>query len=132
MYQVILIIHVAISAGLVMFVLLQQGKGGGMGGLGGGASTTLFGSSGSADFMSRTTAILATGFFITSLTLSIIAVNQVKAQHAQDLPKVTATQNSEVPVETKAAAPAAPVVPVTAAPTPAAPAAPAEPIIPAQ
>lgn len=110
MYQIILIIHVAISAALVMFVLLQQGKGGGMGGLGGGgASGTLFGSGGSADFMSRSTAILATGFFITSLTLSILAVNQVKAQRAADLPQLApnATLNSEVPVETPDA-PAAP------------------------
>lgn len=127
MYQVILIIHVAISAALVMFVLLQQGKGGGLGGLGGGgASGTLFGSGGSADFMSRTTAILATGFFITSLTLSIIAVNQVKARQAQDLPKVSATQNSEVPVETPVASPSdiPAVEPETKAPV--------EPIIPAQ
>lgn len=100
MYQVILIIHVVISAALVMFVLLQQGKGGGMGGLGGGGTSgTLFGSSGSADFMSRTTAILATGFFITSLTLSMLAVNQVKAQRALDMPQVTKPANSsEVPM----------------------------------
>jgi preprotein translocase subunit SecG len=104
MYQVLLIIHVAISAALVMFVLLQQGKGGGMGGLGGGgASGTLFGSGGSADFMSRSTAILATGFFITSLTLSVLAVNQVKAQRLLDMPAapVDASVNSEVPVNTK-------------------------------
>ncbi len=103
MYQVILIIHVAISAALVMFILLQQGKGGGMGGLGGGgASTTLFGSGGPADFMSHTTAILATGFFITSLTLSLLAVNQIKAQRALDMPVVPeqVSVNSEVPVDT--------------------------------
>lgn len=97
MYQVILIIHVAICAGLVLFILLQQGKGAGMGSLGGaGTSTSLFGSSGSADFMSHTTAILATGFFITSLTLSLLAVSQIKAQRAADMP-VVRVETTEVP-----------------------------------
>lgn len=103
MYETILIIHVVLSAALIALVLLQQGKGAGMGALGGGgASQTLFGSQGSASFMSRTTAMVATGFFITSLSLSAIAVKQVKKAQAIDLPRVsqpapTSTAQDDVP-----------------------------------
>lgn len=106
MYETILIIHVVISTALIAMVLLQQGKGAGMGALGGGASNTLFGSQGSANFMSRTTAILATGFFITSLTLSYLAITQVRAVQSETIPTapIEAPVNTDVP----AVAPPAP------------------------
>jgi preprotein translocase subunit SecG len=99
MYETVLIIHVVISSALIAMILLQQGKGAGLGALGGGASNTLFGSQGSANFMSRVTAILATGFFITSLTLSYLAIKQVKAAQQQAIPVVPVEQviHSDVP-----------------------------------
>jgi preprotein translocase subunit SecG len=67
----ILVVHVLVAAGVCLLVLLQHGKGADMGAaFGGGASGSLFGSSGSANFLSRTTAVLAAVFFATSLGLT--------------------------------------------------------------
>jgi preprotein translocase subunit SecG len=71
---VLLSVHVAISLGLIALVLLQQGKGADAGAaFGSGASGTMFGSRGSASFLSRATAALATGFFIASLSLAFLS-----------------------------------------------------------
>ncbi len=70
METVILIIHVLAAVSLLGLILLQQGKGADMGAaFGSGASSTVFGAQGSASFLTRSTAILATIFFLTSLTL---------------------------------------------------------------
>jgi preprotein translocase subunit SecG len=67
----LLAVHVLAAAALVGFVLLQHGKGADMGAaFGSGSSGSLFGAAGSANFLSRTTAILATIFFVTSLGLT--------------------------------------------------------------
>lgn len=74
----ILIVHVIVAISLVGLILIQHGKGadagaaalGGGGGGGGGASSSLFGSQGSASFLSRASAVLAAIFFMTSLTLA--------------------------------------------------------------
>ncbi len=67
----ILILHLLVAAAVVVLVLLQQGKGADMGAaFGSGASGSLFGASGSANFLSRTTAVLAALFFVTSLILT--------------------------------------------------------------
>lgn len=71
MHQVIFVVHVLAALGLIAMVLLQQGKGADMGAaFGSGASSTVFGSSGSGSFMTRSTAVLATVFFLTSLSLA--------------------------------------------------------------
>ena len=71
METVVLIIHVLAAATLIGLILIQQGKGADMGAaFGSGASATVFGSAGSASFITRSTAILATVFFLTSLTLA--------------------------------------------------------------
>jgi preprotein translocase subunit SecG len=68
------IFHVLLAAGLIAIVLLQKGKGADAGaGFGAGASGTVFGARGSASFLSRTTAVLATLFFVTSLALAFLA-----------------------------------------------------------
>lgn len=78
MGQIILVIHVLIAVVLVVLVLLQHGKGADAGAaFGSGASATVFGSRGSASFLTRMTAMLATGFFLTSLTLAMIAARQM-------------------------------------------------------
>ena len=65
------IVHILVASTVVGLVLLQHGKGADMGAaFGSGSSGSLFGASGSANFMSRATAVLATLFFITSLGLT--------------------------------------------------------------
>lgn len=68
-----MIVHMFLAVGIVGLVLLQRGKGADAGaGFGAGASGTVFGARGSSSFLSRTTAILAALFFVTSLTLSYL------------------------------------------------------------
>jgi preprotein translocase subunit SecG len=72
--NVIVVIHVLVAFAIIGLVLLQHGKGADMGsGFGGGASGSLFGATGSANFLSRTTAILAALFFALSLALAYFA-----------------------------------------------------------
>jgi len=67
------VLHVLLAGSIIGLVLLQRGKGADAGaGFGAGASGTVFGSRGSGSFLSRTTAILATLFFVTSLGLSYL------------------------------------------------------------
>lgn len=79
LFSVVLTIHVVVGLTVIGLVLMQHGKGAdagaafGGGGGGGGASGSMFGSSGSANFLSRTTAMLATAFFLTSLGLAYLA-----------------------------------------------------------
>ncbi|WP_275628575.1 preprotein translocase subunit SecG [Pseudomonas sp. 273] len=71
---VVIVIHLLMALGLVVLVLLQHGKGADAGAsFGSGASGTVFGSQGSATFLSRFTAVLAAVFFITSLGLAYFA-----------------------------------------------------------
>src|SRR5881409_1217576 len=71
---VLVAVHVLVAAALVGLVLLQHGKGADMGAaFGSGSSGSLFGSAGSANFLSRTTAILAAVFFASSLGLTWFA-----------------------------------------------------------
>ena len=74
---VLLALHVIVAATLIGFVLLQHGKGADMGAaFGSGSSGSLFGAAGSANFLSRTTAMLATVFFLSSLGLTYLAANR--------------------------------------------------------
>lgn len=74
---VVLIVHVFAAAALIGLVLLQRGKGAEAGAaFGAGASGTVFGARGSSSFLSRTTAVLATIFFATSLTLAYLATQK--------------------------------------------------------
>lgn len=71
---VMLIVHTLIALAIVALVLLQRGKGADAGAaFGAGASGTVFGARGSASFFSRSTAVLATAFFISSLTLAYMS-----------------------------------------------------------
>jgi preprotein translocase subunit SecG len=80
METLVWIIHVIIAIGVITLVLLQHGKGADMGAaFGSGSSGSLFGSTGSANFLSRTTGILATAFFLTSLALGYFALQQNEA-----------------------------------------------------
>ena len=73
----VLVLHVLTALAVCGFVLLQHGKGADMGAaFGSGSSGSLFGAAGSANFLSRTTAILATVFFVTSVALTYFGSQQ--------------------------------------------------------
>jgi preprotein translocase subunit SecG len=75
--NVVIVIHVLVAMAIIGLVLLQHGKGADMGsGFGGGASGSLFGATGSANFLSRTTAVLAAIFFVSSLALAYLATTK--------------------------------------------------------
>lgn len=78
MLTVLTVVHVVITIALIVLVLVQRGKGADIGAaFGSGASNTVFGSQGSASFLTRTTAIVATLFFGLSLTLAYLTSQQV-------------------------------------------------------
>ena len=75
----IIVIQLLSPLGVIGLVLLQHGKGADMGAaFGSGASGSLFGATGSANFLSRTTAVLAAVFFVTTLTLTYLGAYRAK------------------------------------------------------
>ena len=110
-------VHFLIAVTLIGFILMQHGKGADMGAaFGSGASGSLFGAAGSANFLSRTTAILATVFFLSSLGLTYLATNHEAARDLMQqgvAPKAPATKAGDLPQQ---AAPAAPATPAPADP----------------
>ncbi len=103
-FSLLLVVHILVGCAVIGFVLLQHGKGADMGAaFGSGASGSLFGSSGSANFLSRTTAILATVFFVTSLSLSYFATGSRGSEGASVMQGVvnpaasSVAPSSEVP-----------------------------------
>ncbi|MDX1572467.1 MAG: preprotein translocase subunit SecG [Methylophaga sp.] len=101
MDAIVLVIHIVVSLFLVGLILIQHGKGAdagaAFGGGGGGASGSLFGSQGSASFLSRGSAILATIFFITSLSLAYLAGNADRGSSVAD--SVVTEQPEETPAD---------------------------------
>ncbi len=80
MISILLVIHVLLSLAIITLVMIQRGKGADAGAaLGGGSSGSIFGARGAANFLSRSTAVLATAFFITSLGLAYLSSNQQTA-----------------------------------------------------
>ena len=126
MYQVLTIIHILVAAAIIGLVLLQQGRGADAGAGFGGTSNTLFGARGAASFLSRTTAILATVFFLTSLSLAYMAGNiDNKSHDIMDVPQAESPAQRDLPpvVEEPAAAKNAADLPAaTDTPQPTAPA----------
>ena len=105
-FTLLLVLHVVVALGIIGLVLLQQGKGAEMGAaFGSGASGSMFGATGAANFLSRTTAILVTVFFLTSLGLAYVATNKPKAASAID--EVLSTPAGK-PAEGPTTAPAEP------------------------
>lgn len=83
MYEVLMVIYLVVAIGLVALILIQQGKGADMGAsFGAGASATLFGSSGAGNFLTRSTAVLAIGFFALSLIIGNLSANHTKSEDA--------------------------------------------------
>jgi preprotein translocase subunit SecG len=97
-FTLLLVVHVTVAVVIIGLVLLQQGKGADVGAaFGSGASGSLFGATGSANFLSRTTAVLATVFFVATLALTLLG-------------------NSKASVSAGVMAGAAPAVPAASAP----------------
>ena len=79
LFSAVLVIHIVAAISVIGLVLVQHGKGADMGAaFGSGASGSLFGATGSANFLSRSTAVLAAVFFVTSLSLAYIASHKPK------------------------------------------------------
>jgi preprotein translocase subunit SecG len=122
METLVLVIHVLAALVLVGLILLQHGKGADVGAaFGSGASGSLFGASGSANFLSRTTAIIAVVFFVTSLGLTFFSSRKTEHKGVMAAPPAAPAQS--LPAQIPPTAPAGP-----AAPSPAGQAAPAAPV----
>lgn len=114
MENIVLVIHVLAALGVIALVLLQHGKGADMGAsFGSGASGSLFGVSGSSNFMSRATALCVVVFFATSLTLAYLSSHKstggsVIKSNVVNVEKITPTAK---PADATPAAPVADDVP---------------------
>jgi preprotein translocase subunit SecG len=126
---IVLVIHVLVGVMMVGLILIQRGKGADAGAaFGSGASGTVFGARGSANFLSRSTAILAAIFFCTSLGLAYLGTQQVAPKSLLDVPAEAAgepavpavgpPQETAGAVPASGALPALPAAPETAAPVP--------------
>ncbi len=97
MHSVILVAHTVIAALIIILVLLQRGKGAEAGAaFGSGASGTVFGARGSSNFFSRATAVLATAFFISSLTLAYLSSQTTQVSSIMDNAVITEEPAGEV------------------------------------
>ena len=95
---ILIILHVFVCIALIMIVLLQTGKGADMGAaFGGGASQTLFGSTGASTFLSKATTIVAVVFMLTSLLLAYLSSQRTGS---------SIMLNKKAPIEQKASQPA--------------------------
>lgn len=95
METLVWVVHVVTAAVLIGLVLIQHGKGADMGAaFGSGSAGSLFGSSGSANFLSRSTAVAAAIFFITSLSLTYLNSRPVQEQGVMDKVDVQKLQQS--------------------------------------
>ena len=96
------VVHVLASIVLIGLVLMQHGKGADMGAaFGTGSAGSVFGSSGSANFLSRSTAVATGVFFITSMSLTYIYANPSKPQGVMDRHDVSkSVQQPTAPVST--------------------------------
>ena len=131
MFIVVTTIHVIACLFLIGVVLLQQGKGADMGAVFGGSSSTIFGSSGAGNFLTRLTTIMAVVFMLTSLTLTYSGARRLGSTvfdsaplPEQPLEVPAQPQGRPVGVEPRAPAPAPAAEPQAAAPQAAAPAQP--------
>ena len=100
MYEILLIAYLIIALILIGFVMIQQGKGADMGAsFGAGASNTVFGASGSGNFLTRTTATLAVVFFILCLVLGNLSAGSGDSKSKFDEIEVPVNQVPAVPTD---------------------------------
>jgi preprotein translocase subunit SecG len=105
MITIVTIIHVFVSLGLIVIVLLQTGRGADIGAVFGGSSSTIFGSSGAGNFLTRLTTGLAIVFMLTSLTLGYFSgkkptssvLDRASSPASQTLPPSETVPQQSVP-----------------------------------
>lgn len=115
MFVIFSVFYILIAASMIVLILMQRGAGADAGsGFGGGASATVFGARGSANFMSRATAVLAALFFVLSLGMGIyLKINGAPHQSSNSDLGVMAGLGNQ-PTKPQTAAPVTPVVPANA------------------
>ena len=97
MELVVMVLHVLAALVVIGLVLLQHGKGADMGAaFGSGSSGSLFGATGSANFLSRTTAVLAAVFFVTSLGLTYFSASKSRDKGVMATHKTVPVSPAEV------------------------------------
>lgn len=101
MHTFVLVVHIILAVLMIVLILVQHGKGADAGAsFGGGGAATVFGASGSANFLTRLTAVLTALFFITSISLAVFAKKQttdafsLKTVPENSQPATPAPQNS--------------------------------------
>jgi preprotein translocase subunit SecG len=119
LYQVLIVVYLIVALCLIGLVLIQQGKGADMGAsFGAGSSATVFGSSGSGNFLTTATTWLAIAFFVISLVLGNLTANRVKSNNEFDDLSVPVEQS--IPADAPAATSAEPASAVENSDVPAA------------
>ena len=106
MITLVVVIHIVVSLGLILVVLLQTGKGAEMGAVFGGSSSTIFGSSGAGNFLTRLTTGMAIIFMLTALTLGYFT-GKAPTSSIFDTLSPPAGQQDTPPTQEKADTPAA-------------------------
>ena len=105
MYEILMVIYLVVALALIGFILIQQGKGAGMGSsFGSGASGTVFGASGSGNFLTKTTTILAVVFFGVALGLGNLTSDKTAKGTEDSLFPADATKEISESVIPEAAA----------------------------
>jgi preprotein translocase subunit SecG len=98
MTVLLVIIHVVVCVALIMIVLLQTGKGADIGAaFGGGASNTLFGTSGASTFLSKATTVAAIVFMLTSLSLAYLTSQRPSSSIVTEVPAAVETKTPDAP-----------------------------------
>jgi preprotein translocase subunit SecG len=119
MTNALLVVHVLAAIAIVVLVLMQQGRGADMGAAFGGGSQTLFGARGSANFLTRVTALLAAVFFFTSMSLAFLYGRATEPRSVTEgqveQPATPAAPQGDIPTVPESA-PAAPQSDVPSAP----------------
>jgi preprotein translocase subunit SecG len=116
MHILLLVLHVLAALGIIGLVLLQHGKGADVGAaFGSGSAGSVFGAAGSANFLSRATAILALVFFLTSMSLTYFTTRKADTEGVMGGPNVPAQPVPAQPAG-QAKGPATPTAPAPAVP----------------
>jgi preprotein translocase subunit SecG len=120
LFNLIVVVQVLSALAIIGLVLLQHGKGADMGAaFGSGASGSLFGATGSSNFMSKSTAVAAAVFFSSTLALAYFANGSSSSAPAASAGVMDAIPNKPAPAQTAPAPAPAPAAPAPAAPAPA-------------
>ena len=131
LFNLVVVVQVISALIIIALVLLQHGKGADMGAaFGSGASGSLFGATGSSNFMSKSTGVAAAVFFTSTLILANFASNRDQGVSGGIMERANTTTPAKAPAAAPGAIPQsapAPAAPASTATTPAAPVAPAAP-----